>query len=179
MRLNPLIIVKRGKIWTNELLLKKDAPLREAKFAIMPKDLNICLYCRAKVTQLPGVKSECTIYCGLPSVTCGFPVFAMAETEQKGFLGCGPWVCQESPLRGSTWVFVLLLSCLLPPYFLCAPKVSSTCRNNTNLFTRLGNAEHWRVEISRNHTERKKTGKLHQVGHDVWVRYRPNSVLFF
>lgn len=56
----------------------------EEKCAIMPTDLNICLYCRAKVTQLPGVKSGCTIYCGLQAVACGFPVFVMIETEQKG-----------------------------------------------------------------------------------------------
>lgn len=43
----------------------------------------------------------------------------------------------------------------------------STCRNNTNLFTRLDDVGYWRVEISRNHTKRKKTGELHQVGHDL------------
>lgn len=36
------------------------------------------------VTQLPGVKSGCTIYCGLQAVACGFPVFVMVETKQKG-----------------------------------------------------------------------------------------------
>lgn len=50
----------------------------------VPMNLNICLYCRAKVSQLPGVKSGCTIYCGLQAVACGFPVFVMVETEQKG-----------------------------------------------------------------------------------------------
>lgn len=58
--------------------------LEEEKCATMPTDLEICLYCRAKVTQLPGVKSGCTIYCGLQAVACGFPVFVMVETEQKG-----------------------------------------------------------------------------------------------
>ncbi len=58
--------------------------LEEEKCAIMPTDLNICIYCRAKVTQLPDVKSGCTIYCGLQAVACGFPVFVMVETEQKG-----------------------------------------------------------------------------------------------
>lgn len=148
----------------------------------MPTDFNICLYCSARVTQLPGVKSGCTIYCGLQSVACGFPVFVMLETEQKGVSRL--WSLTHSEIsRKRVNLNVLSFGCILPPSFFfflcCAPKVSSTCRNNTNLFTRLGNAEYWRVEISRNHTERKKTGKLHQVGHDVWVHYRADSVLFF
>lgn len=152
--------------------------LEKEKCVIMPTDLNIWLYCRAKVTQLPGVKSGCTIYCGLQAVARGFPVFVMVETEQKGVSRL--WSLTLLKISSKrVELFVLLLSRILPPYFLCAPKVSSTCRNNTNLFTRLDNAWYWRVEISRNHTERKRTGKLHQVGHGAWVHYRPNSVLFF
>lgn len=75
-------------------------------------------------------------------------------------------------------MFVLLLNHILPPYFLSALKVSSTCRNNTNLFTRVGNAGYWRVEISRKYTERKKTGKLHQVGHDVQYEYAIGPILY-
>lgn len=58
--------------------------LEEKKCAIMPSDLNICVHCGAKATQLPGSKSGCTVYCGLPAVACGFPVFTMVETKHKG-----------------------------------------------------------------------------------------------
>lgn len=58
--------------------------------ALMETDLSMCLYCRAKVTPLPGVKSGCTIYCGLQAVAFDFPVFVMVETVKKWFLGCGP-----------------------------------------------------------------------------------------
>lgn len=88
MRLISFSMVIKRQLWTNRLTMM--LWLEEEKCAIMPTDLNICLYCRAKVTQLPGVKSGCTIYCGLQAVACGFPVFVMVETEQKGFLGCGP-----------------------------------------------------------------------------------------
>lgn len=69
----------------------------------------------------------------------------------------------------------LCSNCVVSPP--SAPKVSSTHRNNTNLFTRLGNVGYWRAEISKNHTERKKRGKLHQVGHGVQLHYR--SIFFF
>ena len=140
--------------------------------------LAICLYCKAQVTQLPGTKSGCTVYCGLQAVECGFPVFVMVETEQKGVSRLWSLMLSKiSPQR--VGLTVLSLSFVLPPYFLCAPEVSSTRRNNTNLFTRLGNAECWRVEINRNRTEKKKTRKLHQVGHDVWVHYKGQFCFVF
>lgn len=75
--------------------------------------------------------------------------------------------------RGCHSVQILLF--FFPP---SAPEVSSTHRNNTNLFTRLGNVGYWRAEICRNHTERKKRGKLHQVGHGVWLHHRSISFFF-
>lgn len=66
------------------IALKMMLYLEEEKCAIMPTDFNIFLYFSAKVSQLPGVKSGCTIYCGLQAVACGFPVFVMVETKQKG-----------------------------------------------------------------------------------------------
>lgn len=181
----PFIVVTKKQMQSNELRLlttqvrrsnlKKPScnltELQEEKCASVPTGLNICLYSSARVSQLPGKKSGCTIYCGLQSVACGFPVFVMLETEQKGVSRLWSSTLSEiSPKRVN--LNVLLLGCILPPWFFffsfcCAPKVSGTCRNNTNLFTRLSNAEYWRVEISRNHTEGKTTDKLHQVGHDV------------
>lgn len=63
---------------------KNDALVRERKVCHHANGLKYLPICRAKVTQLPGVKSGCTIYCGLQAVACGFPVFVMVEREQKG-----------------------------------------------------------------------------------------------
>lgn len=141
--------------------------LEQEKCAIMPMDLNICLYCRAKLTQLRSVKSGCTIYCGLQAVECGFPVFVKVEIEQKGVSRLWSLTLSKISSKRVDLSVCSLIELRVATLFFCAPEVSSTCRNNTNLFTRLGNAGYWRVKISRNHTERKKTGKLYQVGHDV------------
>lgn len=99
-----------------------------------------------------------------------FFFFVKLKQCKKGFLGCGP------PLLEPGCHSVQMLFLFSPP---SAPEVSNTHRNNTNLFTRLGNVGYWRAEISRNHTERKKRDKLHQVGHDVWLRHRSISFFFY
>lgn len=43
-------------------------------------------------------------------------------------------------------VYSLSLLLLATRVSFCVPEVSSTCRNNTNLFTRFSNAKDWRVE---------------------------------
>lgn len=61
-------------------------------------DLNICLCCSAKVTQLPDVKSGCTISCGPQAVACGFPVFVIVDTKQKGVSRLWPLTLFENLL---------------------------------------------------------------------------------
>lgn len=106
--------------------------LREEKCATMPTDLNICLYCSARVTQLPGVKSGCTIYCGLQSVACGFPVFVMLETEQKGVSRL--WSLTHSKIsRKRVNLNVPSFGCILPPSFFFFFAVHQKCQAHAEI----------------------------------------------
>lgn len=93
-------------------------------------------------------------------VSC-FPVFEMVESNHKGVSRSWSLALNESLLekRLNDNLRSAAAKYLGTPFSLCAPEVSSAHRNNTNLFTRLGNVGYWRVEISRNHSGRKKCTK--------------------